>query len=171
MGSASESVRNWRKSRWNHPGDPSKTIECRECHMPLTDSQDPASGDELDYNRKDDDGKHRNHRFLAANQFIPAILDLPGASEHIALTEKWLQGKYEIPEIEDKWRPGPAVPLELIIPEKVAPGQEVTIQTLITNNKVGHDFPTGPMDIIQAWVELVVRDQEGNEIFQLRAQR
>jgi hypothetical protein len=156
---------NWRKSRWNHPGDPSKTIECRECHMPLTDSQDPASGDELDYNRNDGDGKHRNHRFLAANQFIPAILDLPGASEHIALTEKWLQGKYEIPEIEDKWRPGPAVPLELIVPKKVAPGQEVTIQTLITNNKVGHDFPTGPMDIIQAWVELVVRDQEGNEIF------
>jgi hypothetical protein len=112
---------NWRKSRWNHPGDPSKTIECRECHMPLTDSQDPASGDELDYNRNDGDGKHRNHRFLAANQFIPAILDLPGASEHIALTEKWLQGKYEIPEIEDKWRPGPAVPLELIVPKKWRP--------------------------------------------------
>ena len=156
---------NWRKSRWNHPGDPSKTIECRECHMPLTDSQDPASGDELDYNRNDSDGKHRNHRFLAANQFVPAILDLPGASEHIALTEKWLQGKYEIPEIEDKWRPGPAVPLELIVPEQVTPGQEVAIKTVITNNKVGHDFPTGPMDIIQAWVELVVKDQNGNEIF------
>lgn len=156
---------NWRKSRWNHPGDPTKTIECRECHMPLTDSQDPSSGDPLDYNRNDNDGKHRSHRFIAANQFVPAILDLPGADQQVALTEKWLQGKYEIPEIEDKWRSGPAVPLELIVPEQVAPGEEVVIQTLITNNKVGHDFPTGPMDIIQAWVELVVTDQNGNHVF------
>tara|TARA_Y100000294_G_scaffold155807_1_gene156304 strand:- start:496 stop:1065 length:570 start_codon:yes stop_codon:yes gene_type:complete len=51
------------------------------------------------------------------------------------------------------------------VPEQVTPGQEVAIKTVITNNKVGHDFPTGPMDIIQAWVELVVKDQNGNEIF------
>jgi len=156
---------NWRKSRWNHPDDPTKTVECRECHMPLVDSQDPASGDALDYNRKPDDKKHRSHRFIAANQFIPRLLDLPGADEQIALTEKWLQGKFEIPEIADKWRTGPAIPLELVVPEKIEPGQEVKIQAMISNNKVGHDFPTGPLDIIQAWVELVVKDQDGNEVF------
>jgi len=47
---------NWRKSRWNEPGDPQKTIECRECHMPLEDSRDAASGDALDYNRTPGDG-------------------------------------------------------------------------------------------------------------------
>ena len=156
---------NWRKSRWNHPGDATKTIECRECHMPLTDSYDPGNGDPLDYNRSPNDKKHRSHRFVAANQFIPRLLDLPGADEQIALTEKWLQGKIEIPEIAEKWRSGPAVPLELIVPEKVVPGQEVKIQTMFTNNKVGHDFPTGPLDIIQAWVEIVVEDQDGNELF------
>ncbi len=156
---------NWRKSRWNHPDDPTKTIECRECHMPLVDSQDPARGDALDYNRNAGDKKHRSHRFIAANQFIPALLNLPGAEEQIALTEKWLQGKFEIPEIADKWRTGPAIPLELVVPEKIKPGQEVKIQAMIHNNKVGHDFPTGPLDIIQAWVELVVTDQDGNEVF------
>jgi len=156
---------NWRKSRWNHPGDPSKTIECRECHMPLNKSYDPASGDALDYNRSIDDGLHRSHRFLAANQFIPKILNLPDADEHTVLTEKWLQGKIEIPEIAEKWRPGPAVPIELSVPESVEPGQEVNVNVTITNNKVGHDFPTGPLDIIQAWVELKVKDQDGNEIF------
>ena len=35
----------------------------------------------------------------------------------------------------------------------------------MTANKVGHDFPTGPLDIIQSWVELHVTDQTGNEIF------
>ena len=156
---------NWRKSRWNHPGDATKTIECRECHMPLLDSYDPANGDPLDYNRSSNDKKHRSHRFLAANQFIPKLLELPGADEHTALTEKWLRGEIQIPEIADKWRPGPAVPLELVTPEKVVPGQEVKIQAFISNVKVGHDFPTGPLDIIQAWVELMVKDQDGNEIF------
>ncbi len=156
---------NWRKSRWNHPKDPTKTIECRECHMPLLDSYDPAWGDDLDYNRTPDDRKHRSHRFLAANQFVPRLLKLPGADEHVALIEKWLQGKIEIPEIKDKWRNGPAVPLQLIVPESVKPGEPVKVQVIVTNNKVGHDFPTGPLDIIQTWIEVVVKDQDGNEIF------
>jgi hypothetical protein len=156
---------NWRKSRWNHPDEPNKTIECRECHMPLQASRDPSNGDALDYNRTAKDGKHRSHRFVAANQFIPSLMKLPGAAEQDSLTEKWLRGEYEIPEIAYKWKSGPAVPIELIVPEKVAPGQEVKIQAVITNNKVGHDFPTGPLDIIQSWVELTVKDQDGNVLF------
>ena len=101
---------NWRKSRWNDPEAPEKTIECRECHMPLMDSRDPSRGDDLDRNRSLADGKHRSHRFLGANQFIPKVLDLPGADEHVELTRKWLRGEIEIPEIADKWRTGPAVP-------------------------------------------------------------
>ncbi len=156
---------NWRKSHWNTPGDPTKTIECRECHMPLVESNEPASGDDLDYNRTPDDGKHRSHRFLAANQFMPLALDLPGAEEQVALTEKWLRGEFEIPEIADKWEKGPAVPLELSLPDEIQAGEEIKIVAIITNNKVGHDFPTGPIDIIQAWVELVVTDQNGNIVY------
>src|SRR5690554_3647059 len=156
---------NWRKSRWNHPDNPQKTIECRECHMPLVDSFDPASGDALDYNRTPDDGKHRSHRFLGANQYIPALLDLPGAEEHVALTEKWLRGEIEIPEIADKWRTGPAVPIEILAPEEVSPGENVHVEVVITNNKVGHDFPTGPLDIIQSWLEIEVTDQNGKPVF------
>ena len=157
---------NWRKSRWNDSTDARKTIECRECHMPLMDSRDAARGDDLDYNRSASDGKHRSHRFLAANQFMPLVLKLPGAEEQAALTERWLQGKIEIPEIAEKWRTGPAVPIELVVPKRVRPGGDVRVQVLITNNKVGHDFPTGPLDIIQSWVELSVTDQHGNVVFE-----
>ncbi len=157
---------NWRKSRWNTPGNPAETIECRECHMPLVEnSEDPGRGDDLDYNRMPDDGKHRSHRFLAANQFMPVALGLPGAEEHAELTVKWLRGELEIPEIADKWEQGPAVPIELKTPKEVRAGEPVKVQVLITNNKVGHDFPTGPLDIIQAWVDLTVTDQDGNEIY------
>jgi hypothetical protein len=157
---------NWRKSRWNEPGDPAKTIECRECHMPLTDTEDPASGDDRDYNRTRADGKHRSHRFLAANQWMPRVLDLPGADEHIRLTEQWLRGEIEVPEIAHKWRTGSAVPLSVIAPETVRPGEPLTIRAVLTNNKVGHDFPTGPLDIIQSWVEISVTDQAGRVVFQ-----
>jgi len=156
---------NWRKSKWNHPGDPTKTIECRECHMPLIASQDPGNGDDLDYNRNPDDHKHRSHRFLAANQFMPKVLNLPGADEQIALTQKWLKGQIRIPEIANKWKTGPAVPIKLIVPDTVKQGQEINIQAMITNNKVGHEFPTGPLDIIQAWVEITAKDQSGNVVF------
>jgi len=160
---------NWRKSRWNHPDHPEKTVECRECHMPLVDSTDPARGDEADYNRTKDDGKHRSHRFLAANQFMPVALGLDGAREQAGLVEKWLRGEIDVPEIADKWRSGPAVPIELVVPEEVAAGEQVDLQVAITNNKVGHDFPTGPLDIIQAWIELTVTDQDGRVIYETGA--
>jgi hypothetical protein len=157
---------NWRKSRWNHPGDPKRTIECRECHMTLTQSDDPASGDASDYNRTPRDGMHRSHRFLGANQFIPTALKLAGADEHVRLTEKWLRGEIAVPEIADKWRRGPAVPIELSAPESAVPGKPIVLQAELTNNKPGHDFPTGPLDIIQAWVEITVTDQAGRLVFQ-----
>src|SRR5205085_7330765 len=33
------------------------------------------------------------------------------------------------------------------------------------SNKVGHDYPTGPLDMIQSWVELRVEDESGQVIF------
>ncbi len=156
---------NWRKSHWNKPGEPEKTVECRECHMPLVDSKDPAAGDDLDYNRTLDDGKHRSHRFVAANQLMPALLKLEGAEKQIELTKKWLRGEYKIPEIADKWKDGPAVPIELEVAQQIAPGEQVNVRVNITSNKVGHDFPTGPLDIIQSWVELEVRDDADNLVY------
>ena len=156
---------NWRKSRWNHPGKPAETIECRECHMPLSDSDDPAAGDPVDYNRDVADGRHRSHRFLGANQWIPALLKLEGADEHVALTSKWLRGELPIPEIADKWTEGAVVPIEIDAPDTVRPGDDIDLRVVITSNKVGHDFPTGPLDIIQAWVELEVVDDAGEVVF------
>jgi hypothetical protein len=156
---------NWRTSRWNHPGEANKTLECRECHMPLVDSKDPAAGDTADYNRTADDHKHRSHRFLGANQYIPKVHDLPHANEHVALVEKWLKGQIEIPEIADRWTKGPAVPIEIVAPREAVAGKTLPVQVRIVNNKTGHDFPTGPLDIIQAWVELEAKDDAGKVVF------
>ncbi len=156
---------NWKSSRWHEENQPEKTLECRECHMPLEDSTDPASGDETDFNRNPGDGKHRSHRFLGANQYMPLLHELEGGAEHSALVEKWLKGELEIPEISDRWSQGPAVPIKLDVPEQVTPGETVDLKVHLLNNKVGHDFPTGPLDIIQAWVEIEVLDDQGAVVF------
>ena len=50
---------------------------------------------------------------------VPAMLKLEGWEEQLRLTEEWLQGKTEIPEIADKWRDGPVVDLALTAPDAV----------------------------------------------------
>lgn len=160
---------NWRMSRWaREMKDAKRVIECRECHMPLVESADPAAGDAHDYNRSERDGKHRSHRFIAANQLMPTLLGLEGAEEQVELTHAWLQGRFAIPEIEDKWPKAgvPAVSIQLIAPQRARPGEEIKLKCVITSNKVGHDFPTGPLDIIQSWVELVARDEAGGVIYE-----
>ncbi|MGE5113476.1 MAG: multiheme c-type cytochrome [Acidobacteriaceae bacterium] len=156
---------NWAASHWNHKGDARTTVECRECHMPLVDSTDPAAGDTTDYNRSADDHKHRSHRFLAANNFVPALLHLEGAKRHVELTTEWLQGRIAIPEIRSKWAEGPVVKIRLEAPSTAAPGQTLPVRVVMTSNKVGHDYPTGPLDMIQSWVELRVEDEKGNLVF------
>lgn len=155
----------WRKSRWHVEADESKTISCRECHMPLMASRDPAAGDPHDRNRTPQDGKHRSHRFLGANQYIPRYLKLQGWEKQTELTEQWLRGEYPVPEIADRWTTGPVIRLGLNVPEDVRPGEEVNIQVIVNNNKAGHDFPTGPMDMIEGWVEVTVTDAAGNMVF------
>ncbi len=156
---------NWKASHWFTEGDPEKTVECRECHMPLVDSEDPASGDFEDYNRTPNDRQHRSHRFVAANSLVPELLQLEGWEEQVRLTEEWLKGDFEIPEIQQKWADGPVVRVALDVPDRVAPGETLAVKVVMTANKVGHDFPTGPLDIIQAWIEIHAYAPDGSEIF------
>lgn len=157
---------NWRKSHWNVEGNPRKTIECRECHMPLQKSQaETLARNPLDYNRQAFDGLHRSHRFLGANQFIPAALKLPGWQEQTELTNRWLKGDVEVPEIAGKWRKGPAVPIKVLAPATAEPGKKLDFAVSIGSNKVGHDFPTGPLDIIQSWLEIEAKDSAGRIVY------
>ena len=199
---------NWRKSHWNNEGDPSKrtfcsscherkgvdlpadtngrctaiTVSCRECHMRLLPSDDPAAGDAYDLTRSPDDGKHRSHRFIGANQFMPRLLKNKGWEHHVELTERWLRGETPIPEIAHKWpaldkeyvqssdpRPtpkvvasGPVIPIRIRVDsEQAVPGGELAFSVDMLSRKVGHDFPTGPLDIIQCWLETEVVDARG----------
>lgn len=132
--------------------------------MPLKDSFDPASGDDQDYNRSADDGKHRSHRFQAANQVMPTLLGLKDGEKQVAAVEDWLKGDYEIPEISDKWTEGPVAPVEILSSDSVQAGEEVDVRVRVTNNKAGHNFPTGPLDAIQAWIRITAVTAAGDTL-------
>jgi len=153
----------WRGSHWFVPdekdpnrADDEKTLACRDCHMRLVDSLDPAAISR--------DGKHRHHGYIAANQWLPELHKLPHAEKHVRLTEEWLKGETVIPEIADRWPAGPPVPLVLEVPDSAKPGESIRIRVVADNRKVGHSFPTGPLDVIQAWIDVRVT-QGDREIF------
>src|SRR5262249_32156478 len=39
------------------------------------------------------------------------------------------------------------------------------LRVIMASNKVGHDYPTGPLDLIQSWLEIRVTDETGKEVF------
>jgi hypothetical protein len=156
---------NWASSHWNVKGNARKTVECRECHMPLVSSSDPAAGDAADYNRTPQDRMHRIHRFIASNQLVPELLKLPGWKEQVRLTKQWLQGDQAVPEIQEKWAHGDIVRLAMELGEVESDARTIPIRVVMTSNKVGHDYPTGPLDIIQSWVELRISDEAGREVY------
>jgi hypothetical protein len=153
----------WKGSPWfvaseadPRHGDPARTLACRDCHMRRTDSEDPVAP------RRD--GKHRHHGFIAANQWLPIYHGLPGADRHVALTEEWLRGETVIPEIADRWPGGPIVPISIDAPASVRAGEKLKLRISLDNAKVGHTFPTGPLDMIQSWVD-VAATLDGREVF------
>ena len=154
----------WKNNHWNTDPAASRHLRCQQCHMPYRDAPNLTRADP--YDLKIGQGlKYRNHRFAAANEYMPAALSLPGAAEQIDQVQKWLRGEQSVREIENIWAQGAIVSIAIHAPASVRPGQTVGVQVALTNRKAGHSFPTGPLNIVRVWMEVEVRDQSGNEIF------
>jgi hypothetical protein len=136
--------------------DESKRLRCQSCHMREVPAEDPA---------RNAQGVIHEHRILASNNFVPEMLHLPGAGQQIALVEQWLTGQSVIPEIAKVWPPGPIIALDLAPESPLAEDQMADIQALVINTKVGHAFPTGPLDVIQSWLEFTATDDTGRLVF------
>ncbi|MBW2419991.1 MAG: hypothetical protein JRH19_15715 [Deltaproteobacteria bacterium] len=151
----------WRESHW-HSDDPQEDLSCRDCHMRLVPgSRDPGRGEDGDVRRAADDGAHRHHGTIATNMFMPAVLKLPNWETHVKLTEEWIRGETVIPEIADRWPEGPVAAVKILGPERATPGEEFAVRVVVTNRKAGHNFPTGPLDFVRAWVHLRLLDAGG----------
>ena len=150
----------WRKSHW-HSDDPDISLTCQDCHMRLVyDSSDPGHGEAGSVRRTPDDGAHRHHGTIATNFFIPKLMKLEHWQRHVKLTEEWMRGETVLPEIAHLWPSGPVASIEIFAPDRVEREEEVKLRVVVANRKAGHNFITGPLDFVRAWVHLRVFDAE-----------
>ena len=153
----------WKHGKWNTDRDPSKRLYCQQCHMHLVQTN-RAEADPSDL-KKNHAAQHHNHGFSAANQYMPEALSAPNAPAHTKRVHEWLRGERIVPAIEHIWPRGPIVELSISAPRSVAAGERIAVQIRLTNRKAGHAFPTGPLNIARAWIELVARDSAGRVLF------
>ena len=154
----------WKHGKWNTDPNPAHRLRCQQCHMYYQQAATVALADP--YDLKEGLGlKHRNHWFAAANQWMPDVIHSPDAAGQTQRVTQWLKGEKYIPEIANVWPKGPVLPIKIVPPQAVRPGEPVEFRTVISNNKAGHSFPTGPLDLIRAWVEVKVSDPTGRVIF------
>lgn len=144
----------WKNGPWHT--DPRRNLICQNCHMPEVRSNDPA---------RNAQGFIHDHRILASNNYMPELLHLPGARRQIQMVNQWMTGGAYIPAIASRWPRGPILPLFLRAQGQALPGHALHLQALVVNAKVGHAFPTGPLDVIESWLQLVVTDARGRPVF------
>lgn len=125
------------------------SLACKDCHMPLIEGFDPT-------NRK---GQHRSHRFIAGHSALPVMKGYP---EQADLTRRFLRGEVVPSELQGRWPEGPLIAIQALA-ERYAGGATLTIG--LTNVKVGHMFPAGTITFADCWVEVVVKDRNGVDVY------
>ncbi|HEV2426480.1 MAG TPA: hypothetical protein VGZ29_16765 [Terriglobia bacterium] len=154
----------WKHGKWDADPNPARRLRCQDCHMYYQAGASMAEADPYDV--KHGLGlRHRSHWFAAANQVMPELIDSPDAADQTRRATEWIQGKKYIPEIAGVWPAGPVIPVKIVASEPFLPGASTAFRVVLTNNKAGHSFPTGPLDLIRAWVEVTVSDASEKVLF------
>jgi Flp pilus assembly protein TadD len=141
---------------------------CQDCHMARTEAKltDYAinSGDVSSGGARD--GKIFSHRFLGGNTTTPFYY---GFDEQVLKTAEFLKnGTLNVDLFALHKRDAPAA--DLIAPlgavsYSVAPGDVLQAYVVIQNKGAAHSLIPEQRDFFEAWVEFVVKDSAGREIY------
>ena len=138
-----------------------KSMTCQDCHMPLVRSDDPSA---------DKNGLVRSHRFATANTFVARHF---GENEQLETIIDFMQTnrmRITIDEPRRKQTTETVMTVEQRLKQhKETPyffylGETVSLNILVSNIGVGHDFPGGTIDLNQAWIHLEVLDSHGKTV-------
>lgn len=117
-------------------------VECQDCHM--AKEQDKAAT--MGPKRKD----RRSHDFAAANT---TILKYFGNHKKAKKARRLLQSSAE---------------LEFVgLPDSFSPGSYANVSVKVKNVGAGHKLPTGFPEGREVWLDFVVSDKAGKELFRL----
>lgn len=134
---------------------PQKKRLCQDCHMP------PVKVIMGDVSAKN--GTVKSHRFDAVNTALPYIRN---DTESIKRIEKFLQDqklRVDIFAISTESEPEPVLAINKKNPTLVA-GEQITVDVVVRNQRVGHTFPGGTNDSNEGWLEFTIQDEEGKTL-------
>ncbi len=131
-----------------------KGITCQNCHMVNADEtyqvatglkpiKKPGLASERGPNRKS-----IHDHFIMGGNF--AIADMLGAKDKARIARDRLTKVAE---------------MELILPQAASKGSTAELGVKVTNVAAGHNLPTGINELRQMWLEVLVQDAAGKEIF------
>ncbi|MCG8606366.1 cytochrome c family protein [bacterium] len=107
-------------------------LECQGCHMPTYSGQAAINGPQRDE-------LHR-HTFVGVD--IP-LVDFPSRDNTIAAVQELLQN---------------SVTMDVSLPASVEAGGALAVKVSITNDRTGHNIPSGTIFERQMWIEVLVKD-------------
>ena len=132
---------------------------CQKCHMMRV----PALAPPQEYGAKQ--GTFASHRWLAGNTAVPFYY---GFDEQLQKTVEFLQsGMYlnvDLFAIKKKNADEMIAPLGST-PFQLAPSDTVQTMVVIQNKNIGHSLIPEVRDLYEAWVEFIVKDENGAEIY------
>ncbi len=131
----------WKDSRYGEEG-----VVCQDCHM-----TEGITEFEANPGRAGSGAPKRDHislhEIVGGNAFMAEMM---GAEDVAERSVERLQH---------------AATLEVTSPDVASAGEDVTVEAAITNTGAGHNIPTGVSEIRQVWLEVIVTDAGGNEIY------
>ena len=126
----------WRDSPYNNPKNQSEHKDCQDCHMSYI-----KSGSFVGKSGFSTQGGHykkhiKTHYFTGANHFLAGLKNKEHEAQSIALLKT-------------------AAKLDVDLKDN-------TLYVGVTNSGAGHHLPTGASDFRELWLEVIVKDAEGN---------
>ncbi len=112
-------------------------FECQGCHMPTYSGQAAIGGPVREVHR---------HTFIGVD--IP-LIDFPGRENTITLVDELLKN---------------SVTMTVTAPAQISAGEDLTIQVKISNDRTGHNVPTGTIFERQMWLEIIARDATNGDV-------
>lgn len=122
-------------TEWEQSPYAAMGLECQGCHMP-TYSGNAAVGGPV---------RSKLHRHTFVGVDIP-LVDFPGKEQTIAAVDELLKN---------------SASMAVNAPTQVQPGEMITIEVSINNDKTGHNIPSGTIFERQMWIEVILQDDSG----------
>lgn len=122
-------------------------IGCQECHMTPGPGYTKHPGQAAIGSKK---REHIfTHYFVGGNTLVPSLL---GSEKHAKLALEMLQG---------------AAKIEILSVENLRPGALATVRIRVHNVGAGHKLPTGFPEGREMWIDFLVLDNKGKEVYRL----